>query len=318
MTTQTLYLYQQLDDFDEFCANISNWDVDFYQLERGRFSSEHLIFGDARTIFMKAKFNRRLLQQGTAPQNLITIALLTDPMNNMHWRNLDVCGNSLLIFPPDGELHCISHADFDVLSFSLTEETLNQTCASFELPDFKTLRNHNEVFRCNPRELSKLRKYLFSINHTLISGGETIRNALSLRQIEQEMADRLVRLLAECRHPIKNKPVRKRDLALKPAENYIFESDSSVVTIPELCNAANASKRTLEYAFLERYALTPKAYTLIYRLNNAHKQLRQAKLGTNQVSEIARQHGFWHMGQFSADYKKLFANHPSETLNRKV
>ena len=32
------------------------------------------------------------------------------------------------------------------------------------------------------------------------------------------------------------------------------------------------------------------------------------------VSEIARQHGFWHMGQFSADYKKIFTELPSKTL----
>ncbi len=88
------------------------------------------------------------------------------------------------------------------------------------------------------------------------------------------------------------------------------------MTIPELCNASNASQRTLEYAFRERYGLTPKEYTLVYRLNNVRKQLRQAVPVKDQVSRIAQQHGFWHMGQFSASYRKLFAERPSDTLKQ--
>lgn len=103
---------------------------------------------------------------------------------------------------------------------------------------------------------------------------------------------------------------------MKSAEDYIHESANEVVTIPELCNASNASQRTLEYAFRERYGLTLKEYTLIYRLNNVRKQLRQAIPVKDQVSRIAQQHGFCHMGQFSASYRRLFDELPSETLKQ--
>ena len=36
------------------------------------------------------------------------------------------------------------------------------------------------------------------------------------------------------------------------------------------------------------------------------------KLAT--ISQIAIEWGFWHMGQFSADYKKMFGETPSTTL----
>jgi AraC family ethanolamine operon transcriptional activator len=110
------------------------------------------------------------------------------------------------------------------------------------------------------------------------------------------------------------RPFRKRDLALMKAERFIVESGVSVITIPELCMVANVSERTLEYAFRERYGLTPKAYTLIHRMNNIHKYLRRADPQNTLISEIARQYGFWHMGKFSADYKKIFGELPSETL----
>ena len=33
MKEQTFYLHQQLNDFDEFCANARYWDIDYRQLE---------------------------------------------------------------------------------------------------------------------------------------------------------------------------------------------------------------------------------------------------------------------------------------------
>ena len=70
----------------------------------------------------------------------------------------------------------------------------------------------------------------------------------------------------------------------------------------------------LEYAFRERYAMTPKAYIQTFRLNNARKQLKKANPCADQVTKIAQQNGFTHMGQFSVYYKKLFLERPSDTL----
>ena len=32
------------------------------------------------------------------------------------------------------------------------------------------------------------------------------------------------------------------------------------------------------------------------------------------ISTVAGQYGFWHMGQFAADYKRIVGEFPSETL----
>jgi len=32
------------------------------------------------------------------------------------------------------------------------------------------------------------------------------------------------------------------------------------------------------------------------------------------VKQVAYAHGFWHLGQFAHDYKRLFGESPSETL----
>jgi AraC family ethanolamine operon transcriptional activator len=45
------------------------------------------------------------------------------------------------------------------------------------------------------------------------------------------------------------------------------------------------------------------------------QELKVAPAGTASVREIARRWGFWHTGEFAADYRRLFGELPSETLH---
>lgn len=83
----------------------------------------------------------------------------------------------------------------------------------------------------------------------------------------------------------------------------------------ELCQAARVSERTLQYSFLEYFGVTPKTYLKAIRLNGVRKSLRRADPATTTVTEVAGQWGFWHMGQFAADYRKQFDELPSQTLS---
>lgn len=316
MTEDYFFLHQHHSDFDDFCTNALNWDLDYRQLERGAFTSQFLTCGNSQVIFSSAKLGRRMLQRGSSPPGMVTFGLLACPEISIHWRNIDVSGEQLFIFPPGGELHSISQADFYVFVVSLSEEKLNQVCASFELPDLHKLITGHEVFQCAPQGLAQFRHLLLKTGREIRQRTEMTNLDLHMNHLENELAVQLTGLLARNFQPVTRSRPRKRDLALQSAESYIHEAGNKIVTIPELCDACNASQRTLEYAFRERYCLTPKEYTLVYRLNNVRKQLRQAIPEKDQVSRIAQQHGFWHMGQFSSSYRKLFAELPSETLKQ--
>ena len=272
------------------------------------------MFGNDELIFSRSKLGSRLVQNGATPKGLITFGLLAYPKAEIFWRNTIVDGTSLFIFPPDGELFAITRSDFDVFAVSVSEAALENSCALLELPNFKTLVNQNEVFQCHPEALSRLRTLLFNIDNILTNRVYEFNGYRLLKQIEQEIAIALVRGLSSQHRMTRRGSQRKRDISFKVAESYIRQSEGSAPSIPELCFAANASQRMLQYAFQERYQMSPKAYLIIDRLNRVHKELKLARYGSNRVSDIARENGFWHMGKFSGDYKKLFSESPSETL----
>lgn len=317
MTEKHFYLYQHISDFDEFCANALNWDLDYRQLEHGAFSSELPTFGTNQVLFSRGKLGRRMLQRGSSPQGMITFGLLVDPAIHIYWRNKDVSGEQLFIFPPCGELYSVTQSNFDVFVISLTEQKLDEVCTSLQLPDFRKLIGGHEVFRCNQHMLATFRNFLINTEQTFTTEQCTINNSLHLKQLENGLSEQIIMLFADSNQPVIRNPPRKRDHALLSAVNFIHESRNNILTIPDVCKACNVSQRTLEYAFRERYGLTPKEYTLIYRLNNVRKQLRLADPNRNRVSTIAQQQGFWHMGQFSSSYRKLFAELPSETLKQR-
>jgi AraC family ethanolamine operon transcriptional activator len=78
-----------------------------------------------------------------------------------------------------------------------------------------------------------------------------------------------------------------------------------------------ASERTLRRGFRERFGVSPKAYLLAQRLIDVRRTLRTADPDATLVADVANRFGFWHMGQFAADYRKHFGELPSQTLGRR-
>ena len=51
-------------------------------------------------------------------------------------------------------------------------------------------------------------------------------------------------------------------------------------------------------------------------VRSVHRELWHSASSTTRITDVANNWDFWHMGQFAADYRKLFGELPSETLAR--
>jgi AraC family ethanolamine operon transcriptional activator len=101
---------------------------------------------------------------------------------------------------------------------------------------------------------------------------------------------------------------------MKQAEDMIVANLDRPLTVHDLCTELHVSERTLRYGFQEYFGMAPMAYLKVQRLNGARRQLKISTAEQTTVTDVALQWGFWHMGQFSKDYKKMFGESPSETL----
>ncbi|WP_159090152.1 helix-turn-helix domain-containing protein [Ruegeria sp. Alg231-54] len=106
---------------------------------------------------------------------------------------------------------------------------------------------------------------------------------------------------------------RRRALRLALERMEQFACDP--LSIAEICKSVSCSWRTLDRVFKEEFGIGPKAYFVRFRLGRARNELLTSDPAFTVIN-IANRWGFWHMGQFAADYKKMFGELPSTTLKR--
>jgi AraC-like DNA-binding protein len=107
-----------------------------------------------------------------------------------------------------------------------------------------------------------------------------------------------------------------RRLAVQRACTYICAHLRARITLADLCDAAGAGARTLEYGFRQFYDVGPMTFLRSIRLSRVRRDLSHVASSGGSVAASARRWHFSHMGQFSRDYRRLFGESPSNTLAR--
>jgi AraC family ethanolamine operon transcriptional activator len=311
-----ILLHRSFDDFDELAVMARHWDLDLRQLGRGRFDGELLQAVAGTTLFTEARFGRTLEQRGTSPSGLRTMAITAQPGVRFKWRRKTITDSDILIFPRSGELESISHSDFHVYIISIPEAQLQEIAEVAGVPDVLALLAA-ETVTCLPSRLRRLRRALRDLAWAAKGNASLLADANVLREIEYEVPRLFVEAMRRSPSPPKSLTSQQRDLAIKRAESFIAQNTDEPLTVRDVCGAAAVSERTLQYAFMDYFGMTPKTYLRAVRLNGARRDLKYSEPGI-KINEIANRWGFWHMSQFAADYRKQFGELPSRTRQNSV
>lgn len=97
--------------------------------------------------------------------------------------------------------------------------------------------------------------------------------------------------------------------------DYLNQHAIELPDIPFLCEVAGVSERSLQTGFMKRFGLTPIQYVRNCRLSGARTELQKSDPNHAKVVNVAVRWGFVELGRFARDYKSMFDELPSETLN---
>jgi AraC family ethanolamine operon transcriptional activator len=111
---------------------------------------------------------------------------------------------------------------------------------------------------------------------------------------------------------------QRRQRIVAKARDLVLAQRDQAITVPQLCEQLFVSRRTLQYCFEDVLGMSPMQYLRLIRLNGARRHLRQASSHAWSVQDVATDWGFWHFSQFSSDYRKLFGESPSQSMQSKV
>ena len=303
-------IHRTYSDFDELVESIQGWSLELTKLDAGPFSGELAQVVSEDFILMRGRFHSRLRQMGQPPPGFRTLALSPRPDLRMLWRHQPVSGDDMMVFPGGGELDCLTHDDFDVFTISFREDTLHAAAEAGSNPAAaRHILEAGELIRFKARDLTRLRTDLVRGLDDLV-GGRGDSETLKSRVLGGILG------LAGDAHPAPEPPgLQSRHLALiREADEYIGRHLDRPVKVKTLASVLGVSLKKLEYVFRDHLGVGPKAYINSVRLNAVHRRLKAARPGSMRVADAANAYGFWHMGQFAADYRKLFGENPSATL----
>ena len=300
-----ILLNSQFRNIDLFMDEIREWELDFKILVPGGFEANVVQLYSNDVLISYAKFNSSIHQEGVTPLGYRTFVVIGPNCDGFWWLGQHVAKNDLLVFPNSNELYAVTTEDFEVYTISIKTVLYDEMLNDLKLDP---LNKSQMVIPLESFMADSLRNTLGNIlsNYSHVS--------------QHYLKQYLVKKLIDCTTKNTKELIqtRKRDQSINTVIEYVRNlPPEHVPDVSELCMIGSVSERTLQYAFNERYQMSPVEFIRAWRLNKAHRILARSEKESIKVSTIARKLGFHHLGQFSAYYKHLFAELPSETLSRK-
>lgn len=107
-----------------------------------------------------------------------------------------------------------------------------------------------------------------------------------------------------------------RPFYIKRAVEYINENAAELISLSDLVEATGVSLRTLQAGFAKYYNLGPSAFIKQHKMRRAREELLAANHLETTVAEVAAKWGFYNHCGFTLNYRKLFGENPSDTLQQ--
>jgi AraC-like DNA-binding protein len=311
----TFYHSSTYRNFDEFEEGLTAWDIEIYQLEGGVFSNQLRQFSTGGMLISEAEFGGKTHQIGSSPSGM-TVAFITDSNQPLYWRNTELPANSLMIFPQDREFDVTTGiGKTQVMTVSFPEDKLADLCTEEEaeyilgvLSTCESLHLDDSFFQTAQNQIA------FYFNK--LSENIALLDVEHLkREIEANVLGGIIRSICS------SKPSHRKGLvgdrtARSRLDELIRSSSFHQLSIGEICEETEISERSLLRYFQKKFGVSTKKFINTVRLNKVRNELKKSGCGRGVVSDIANRWGFWHMGQFAKDYRSLFDELPSETLNK--
>lgn len=101
---------------------------------------------------------------------------------------------------------------------------------------------------------------------------------------------------------------------VKRAEEFMEANAARPITVYDLSSHVGVSTRSLFAGFRNYRNTTPMAHLRFIRMQRARHDLQSQSDRRTTVTEVALNWGFAHLGRFTAEYRRMFGESPSETL----
>ena len=221
---------------------------------------------------------------------------------------IDVSPKSVVLFPPGCEIDAFGRPGVTTLHFFLPKDRIEAAAAEWDIDLVRFSRS--TVVEPGIDRMHHLQAVSDQVTEIFDNG-----DLSAWPRAEEDLVDTFLGLFDRAAFGERG-PRRSSGAAAEHAVKVVKHicSDPPVeLDFESLARDLGISRHHLNRCFLEHYEVSVHAFVRICRLHLTRELLLEHGSGMT-VTEAAYSCGFNHLGRFSAEYKHLFSESPSETL----
>lgn len=287
------------------------WIHQSFQLGRGSFAGSLSFAQTSRIQFAVKDWSPGLLVRGAAPKDtsVLGFPLVDSPAGRIC--GLPMAAHDFGFMRSGEELDFRTETPFSIFILAMRQDQLEAYTEVVLGRPLNSVLNGPRFF--GGRTVAQRQQDVERLGlAALYNNAARLRDPVVAGWIESRILD-----LVLCDIPVNGRGATPSGMATlaRRAEDYLLSNLQAPLTVRDLCQAMNASERTLHLAFRQYLGTTPKAHLKVLRLNAARRELLYAPPGTG-VMDVAVRWGFFHAGWFSQDYRRMFGESPSKALSQ--
>ena len=297
-------------DSEEWCAAISDWNLQFRQLDRGPLLASIERVMCSKLVVQRVQLSRRFHQCGFSPKGVLTFGI-PDQSDTIKWSGNPAQERSMMNFSRRNGFDAVSEAGFAANTISIGSVAFQHEALALGLPaSLDQVTDSADHFLVSIGDLNKMRALATDLR-TVTAQENCSEN--TVEELQNDLIQLLVRSVAEPGALTAKSTHTQRHRAADRAIELIRTS-TMTNSIGDIYQYAGVSYRTLNRAFQERFGVGPKQYVVATKLAGVRRALLNSQ-GSVRITDVASDWGFWHLGRFARDYKRMFGELPSDTLN---
>ena len=300
-------------DIEEQAASLNGWNQVYEQMTPGRFVGKlHELRFSGVQVFRETS-NQAVHESGTPWPGSRAVGVPIHMEGTALFCGQPVDTDALVTLGPANELDFYAPRRFDILGLVMDADILESHARQIEHRNIATEFGSRNVLKPGKARLDEFRRALLSVLQALDANPTALQFRQTQRVLLQTLLGAVVAVVAddaaspEIAHP------RRRHI-VDSAKDFMRSHIADTITVADLCIELGVSRRTLQYSFQEVLGINPVRFLRAMRLNGVRRDLKNTGTSAPSVQDVAANWGFWHLGHFVTDYRRMFGELPSETL----
>lgn len=305
-------------DLNQHMKMLSDWEQYYDQISRGRFEGNVTEAWVGGIQIFEERMSQAVFQTVIGCADTVSLGVFSSLPEGARWQGTMLDTRHVASLNRSSQLELSTPRNCTMLGVGLPLSMFQSDGEGGSDEELRTfLENPGASCVCSPKLAASLRHRLSQALLTLTYQPMQLALIEARNQLQSEIVCLVSEYVGEVLALGAPVTPTKALKVVARARDFIEQNQDQPITVLALCKETCTSQRTLQYCFEQVVGTSPAAYLKVLRLNGLRRDLVKAGKSST-IGDLAARWGFWHLSQFSLDYKRQFGELPSDTVKRRA